>query len=166
MNFFSVIGLFILGLLSISLVSFFTSRELKRQLESSDDIPVSVNILRASHLVSLALLVEKISLPFSELSNILLNSLQGWDFLLKLGTYLSLFFAIILIVHITLSWFSSISYSLMTKGRRPVEDANKGRLSNTILFVGIQISLTIAVKSTIPELLEILIPYPNLPIFH
>jgi hypothetical protein len=165
MNLFLTIGLFLLGMLSISLVSFFTGRKLKGRFAPSE-VPISVNILRVSHMLSLALLIEKIALPFSELSSILRNSLQGWDLMIKQGIYLSLFFAIILVVYLVLSWFGAISFTLFAKGRRPIEDAIEGNISNILLFAGIQIALVVVVRSAIPDLLSVLIPYPNLPGFH
>jgi hypothetical protein len=152
-------------MLSISLVSFFTGRKLKGRFASTE-VPVSVNLLRVSHLISLALLTEKIAAPFSELTNILRNSLQGWDLMIKQGIYLSLFFAIILVVYLVLSWFAAISFTMFAKGRRPIEDAIEGNVSNILLFAGIQIALVVVVKSAIPDLLSVLIPYPNLPGFH
>ncbi len=165
MNLFLIIGLFLLGMLSISLVSFFTGRKLKGRFASTE-VPVSVNLLRVSHLLSLALLTEILAIPFSELSSILRNSFQGWDLLIKQGIYLSLFFAIILVVYLVLSWFAAISFTLFAKGRRPIEDAIEGNVSNILLFAGVQISLVIVIRGAIPDLLGMLIPYPNLPGFH
>ncbi|MBN8676645.1 MAG: hypothetical protein J0M29_00380 [Chitinophagales bacterium] len=165
MNLFLIIGLFLLGMLSISLVSFFTGRKLRGRF-ASNEVPVSVNVFRGSHLISLALLTEKIALPFGELTNILRNSWQGWDLLIKQGIYLSLFFAIILVVYLVLSWVAAIAFSLMAKGGRLIEEAIEGNISNIMLFAGIQIALVIVVRGAIPDLLSVLIPYPNLPGFH
>jgi hypothetical protein len=165
MNLFLIIGLFLLGLLSVSIVSFLYGRKIRGRYAPTE-IPLSVNLLRVSHLVTLALMIEKVVAPFTDLSNILRNSLEGWDLILKQGIYLSLFFAIILIIYFILSWFATISFSLIVKGRRPIEDAMDGNISNIILFVGIQIALAIAVKTAIPDVMGMLIPYPNLPVFH
>ena len=165
MNFFLIISLFLLGFLSVTIVNFVTGRKLKGRYAPTE-IPQSINLLRVTHLITLALLLEKISEPFADLSNVLHNSLTGWDLLLKQCVYISLFFTIILVVYLALSWVTSISYSIFTKRLAPLEDAMEGNISNILLFSGIQIALVIVVRSGIPDLLSVLIPYPNLPAFH
>lgn len=165
MDLFLIIGLFLLGILSVSLVNLFTGRKLKGRF-SPTEIPLSVNLFRVIHLVTLSLLLEKTASPFTDLSNILRNSLQGWDLVFKQAIYISLFFSIILIIYLILSWSTAVSYTLIAKGRKPIEDAIEGNTSNVILFAGIQITFAIVIKSTIPDLLGTLIPYPMLPVFH
>jgi hypothetical protein len=162
---FLIIGLLLLGLMSISLVNFITRGVFKGRFVPSE-MPLSVNVLRATHLISLALLTEKIVLPFGDLSNILRDSQQGWDLVLSQGIYLSLFFSVVLIVYLILLWFASMAFSLMVKGGSPVINAIEGNISNIILFAGIKIALVIFVKSAIPDLLGTLMPYSNLPVFH
>lgn len=165
MNSFLLIGLILTGMLGITVINFFTGRKIKGRFISTE-IPVSFNLFRVSHLLTLSILMEKIAIPFNDLSTILHDSFQGWDLWLKLGIYFSLFFAIVLLIYMVISWLCAVSFSIITNGRRPIDDAIEGNVSNIILFAGLQISFTIIVKSAVPDLLSLLISYPNLPVYH
>lgn len=160
-----LIALLILsGVLSLSLINYFTNRRLKKYSLSEND-KVGINTVKAVLFICAGLLVGEVGNASKEVLNIQSFGLSdNWIFLVS--GYFALFFSITIVVIFVSIWFSMMVFAVITKGINIYEAASRNDFANIFLFAGIALCISFIVKSGLLVLLLNAIQYPTTPIFH
>lgn len=161
----SITALILSSILCISLLNYFINRQMKGRF-TENEIPLGVNLFKSILFICGGLLIAEISSTSKEVIQILSLGSGDSNTLLPFITYFSLFFGIVLIILSISLWFSTMIFTVITKGKNVFEYAMQNDVRSVILFGGIAISISLAVKSGIAELLSQIIQYPNSPMFH
>lgn len=161
----ALIGLLLSGTLFIYILDMFVNSRIKKKL-SENEAPITIYILKATLFISGGLLLSEILNPFQTLMKILPTFIAGNDLLLKGTMYYSLFLGILLLVYIIVLWVAILMFGIITKGKNIFIETANNNLSDVLLFSAIFIALIFAVKSGLIPLLDLFIPYPELPIYY
>ena len=153
------------GMLFIYIINLFVNSRLKKKL-SENETPITINILKAVLFISGGLLISEILNPFQTLINVLPASISGNELLLNEIMYYSLYLGILLLVFIIILWISILMFGIISKGKNIFIETANNNLNDVLLFIAIMIALVFAAKSGITPLLDLFIPYPELPIYH
>jgi divalent metal cation (Fe/Co/Zn/Cd) transporter len=116
--------------------------------------------------VSGGLLLSEILNPFQTLMNVLPTFIAGNELLLRAIMYYSLFLGILLLVFIIVLWVSILMFGVISKGKNIFIETANNNLSDVLLFSAIMIALIYAVNSGLIPLLDLFIPYPELPTYY
>ena len=161
----TLIGLVLSGTLFIYIIDTFVNTRIKKKL-SENEAPITIYILKAALFISSGLLLSEILNPFQTLMKVLPSFIAGHDLLLKGIMYYSLFLGILLLVYIIILWVSILMFGVITKGKNIFIETANNNLSDVLLFSAILMALIFAVKSGLIPLLDLFIPYPELPIYY
>ena len=153
------------AIISFSLFNYLISNKIKSRF-TADEIPLGINLLKAIYFVCGGLMLAEINGPLTDLTDILSNSADKGGSLLNAAMYFSIFLGIAILSTAIVLWFSSITYSVATKGTNLLSDAINNKTGNLILYAGIAFSFTIIVKGSLGPMLTWIIPYPTTPLFH
>ena len=152
------------SLLSLSLINYIINRRLKKSSKTTDSL-LGSNILKAIIFVCSGLLISEVGNAGKEVMNLqFLHSVSGLALLL--AGYLSLFFSTALIITFVCIWFSTLVFSVLTKGKNIYDISANNEIADVILFAGILICITFVVKPGILGLLLEFIRYSGVPSFH
>ncbi|MBK8968358.1 MAG: hypothetical protein IPM36_17165 [Lewinellaceae bacterium] len=162
---FSFIAFLLGAVISFSLLNYFISTKIKGRF-TVDEIPLGVNMLKAIYFICGGIMLAEIRDPLTDLNDILSNSANKENWLLNEAMYFSIFLGISILSTFIVLWFSSITYSVATKGTNAMSDAINNKTSNLVLYAGIAFSFTIIVKGSMSPILTWIIPYPTTPLFH
>lgn len=164
-NFVILISVLVSGLLTIFLLNAIVNARIKKKV-SENETPFAVDILKAILFLSGGLLISEITTSFQTLTKVLSNGSAGNELLIKEFTYFSLFFGITILTSILIVWFSTLMYSLISKGRSIFIEAANNNFNAVIIFIGLILALTITSKTGLAPLFDQFIPYPTMPIYH
>jgi len=131
-----------------------------------DEIPIGFNLLRASSFIAWGLLISKIPGVFFEVTEILKMSTTGMDLLMMQGIYFSVFLSICIASFVIIAWIASILHSVFLKGSSMIEAAVLNRTSGSILFLGIQLGMSLVTAELLPYLFNMFVSRPNVPMFN
>jgi len=139
---------------------------MKKKVSVNDKIPLTVHIVKAIVFISSGILLNDLFNSFETLSTVLSSSFTGNDLLFKSFSYFSIFWVITLLAIAIINWLSFLMYMLVSKGENLFIEIAKNNLGAVILFCGLLLALTIAIKTGLTPILDQLIPYPTLPEYH
>ncbi|GEM_PF-2732426 len=152
------------GVLSLSLINYFTNRRLKKYSQVDND-KIGINILKAVLFLCAGLLISEVGNATKEVLNIQsFGVADNWMFLVS--GYFTLFFSITIVVLFVVVWFAKMVFAIFSKGINIYEAASRNDFANILLFAGIAICISFIVKSGLLALLLNAIQYSSTPIFH
>jgi len=154
------------GLLAIYIFNLLINKKISKNLSDTDSVPVSVSVIKAAVFLSCGLLIAEIIPSFQTLLKIIPSQFQEDEILLKQVMYFSIFLGVILIILFVVHWFALLMYSIISQGKNLSIEISNNNLYAAIKFAGIILALTFAVKPGIFYLLDLLIPYPEMPIYY
>ena len=160
-----LISVLVSGLLTIFILNEIVNFKMKKKI-SSNESPMAVDILKAFIFMSGGLLLSEITTSFLTLIQVLPSSFKANELLLKQFSYFSIFLVITLLTTIVIIWLSSLMFSLVSKGKDIFLETANDNLGAVILFCGLILALTIAVKTGITPLFDQFIPYHTMPIYY
>lgn len=160
-----LISVLVSGMLTIFILNAIVNSRTKNKI-SENDTPLALDILKATLFVSGGLLLSEITTSFQTLTKVLPTSFTGNDLLLKEFSYFSIFLGITILTAVLIVWFSSLMYSLISKGKSIFIEATNNNLNSVIIFIGLILALTIASMAGLTSLFDQFIPYPTMPIYH
>lgn len=164
-NIINLISVLVGGLLTIFILNAIVNSRIKNKV-SENETPIAVDILKAILFLSGGLLLAEITTSFQTLTKVLPSSFTGNDLLLKEISYFSIFLGITILTALLNFWLSTLMYSLISKGKSIFIETSNNNLNAAIIFIGLMLALTVASKMGLTQLLDQLIPYPIMPIYH
>lgn len=156
---------FLMAILNIFLIDYFIHFQIKRIIKELDPI-LSVYIFKSSVFFSSGLLLSELYPIFQNLSEILSGLYSGNNLLLQAVSLFSVFYGIVLLLTASIYLFSIFFVKALGKGRNVVIEISENNYQILILFLGVLMTLTFTLKPGIPYLLDLLIPYPQMPTYH
>lgn len=150
--------------LTIFLLNAFVRFKLKNKLPESET-PITIPIFKGVLFISAGLLLSELFSTFQTLTKILPGSYSSNDLLLREISFYCIFFAIVLIVFAVLVALASLLFSLINKKESIFIEVANNNLQSLLLFSGILLALTFAVKTGMTPLLDEFIPYPKMPVY-
>lgn len=150
--------------LTMFLLNWFVRFKLKNKLSGKENL-ITIPIFKGVLFISGGLLLSELILTFQTLTKILPGSYSGNDLVLREISFYCIFFAIVLIVFAVLLWLSTLLFSLIKRGENVFVEVANNNLQSLILFSGILLALTLAIKTGITPLLDEFVPYPTMPVY-
>ena len=160
--FFSIL---VSGLLTILVINYLLNSRFKNKL-TENEIPIAHDIFKSVLYISSGLLISQIVTSFQTLLKVLPSSFTGNDLLLKEFSYFSIFLGLTILTEMIIIWIATLMFSFICKGKSIFMEVSNNNLNAVAVFIGLQISLTIASMPALVQILEQFIPYPSLPIYH
>lgn len=152
-------------LLTIFILNGIVNSRIKNKI-SENEIPLAVDILKASLFILGGYLLNESYAAFQTLTKVLANGYPANALLIKEISYFSIFLGLTILYIILIIWLSTLMYSLISKGNSIFIEATNNNLNAVIIFIGLILSLSIASKPGLNTLFDQLIPYPTMPIYH
>lgn len=160
-----LISVLVSVLLTMFILNAIVNSRVKNKI-SELETPITIDVLKAFLFVTSGLLLSESLLSFQTLTKVLNSSYGGSELLMKEFSYFSVFIGITLLTIFLIFWLATLMYSLTSKGKGIFIESANNNLSSVILFCGILLALTLAVKSGLTPLFDYFIPYPTMPIYH
>ncbi len=153
----------VIGVLVLFLVYRFFMQWFRRRYNFNDD-SLAINVLVSAILFSTAYLLSGCLVPI----NTSFKTLQGMNldrgmFIWESVKYAALFLAIGLIISLLSNYITLLFYNSITKKVDELEEIANGKISYAILMSALLISMTLFIRDAYINIIESLIPYPDLP---
>jgi len=160
-----LISIIISALLYIFILNSIVNSKLKNKL-SEIETPITADLLKGVLFLCGGLMLIEIIESFQTLIKVLASSFSGNDLLIKEFSYFSVFLGISLLTTFVIVWLATLMFSLISNGKNIFIETANNNLNALLLFCGILLALTVAVKPSLSALFDQFIPYPTMPIYH
>lgn len=153
------------GLLSIFLLNAYVNKKVRTLVPSDESTIFSIDILKAVYFLASSILLLELAIPSQTLIKVLNLTNSGSNLILTELSYLSLFYAISLLVNVFVVWISFMMFSLIKKGSSLFMEVANNNYNALLLYSSILITLILVSKVAINPFCDFLIPYPSVPNF-
>jgi hypothetical protein len=159
---------YILSLLSLATLIFFINKYINFRLKekvNSERSDLSINILKGFVILSASILFNSMINNYLALIKVLPSSILDADVLQNALSYYSLYFIILVSMTFLCISLSSILYSIINLKKSVFFDSANNNIEGVLLFGGILIGITLISNQLLNSAYELLIPYPQIPIY-
>jgi hypothetical protein len=153
------------GLLSIFLFNAFVNKKVRALIPADESTIISIDLLKAVYFLSSSILLIELASPSQTLLKVLTLTNSGSSLILNELSYLSLFYAISLLINVFIVWISFMMFSLIKKGSSLFMEVANNSYNALLLYSSILITLILVSKVAINPFCDFLIPYPSVPNF-
>ncbi len=156
------------GLLSLFftnvLINAFVNNRTKNKFAENDP-PPTILYLKGIMIICFALLIPELIETFHSYLKITENDVSRTT-LLDRSSFFSLFFGSTLAAYLVCYWLAVFSYAIFSKGAQLFKETSNGNLMAVLFFGAILVSFSLGMKSVLFGILELIIPYPSIPIYN
>ncbi|UGU16751.1 hypothetical protein LS482_02500 [Sinomicrobium kalidii] len=163
-NIIILISILVSGGLTVFILNAIVNYKIKNKI-SENEKPLTIVVLKTFMFLISGLLLSELITSFQTLTKILPNSYSGYTLLLREASFFCIFLGILILILFAILWFAAFMFSLLNKGDHIFMETANNNLNAVILFCGILLALTIAIKTGITPILDQFIPYPTMPIY-
>ena len=154
----------LLGLISVMVGSRLGMRIMAQRLSMQADVHiVSIGLFKAALFISMGLLMAETVEPFKAVEALLSASHKGWDLFKWLVSYMLLFWGIAMVFILFNIMVSYVIFLMNHRGKNLSEELAADRLSSVLFFLGVLFMFTLVIKIFLPDVLDMLVPYPPVP---
>jgi hypothetical protein len=153
------------GILMVFVVNATVNAVVRKKIKP-DEPPIALDLIKAVLFISGALLIGEAAISLQTMTKVLSEIYHGNDLLFKEVSYASVFVFITICMVFVIMWISIMLYSLLSKGNYVILEVVNNNYNALILFIGLILTFTLALKAGLTPLLEYLIPYPTIPFYN
>lgn len=164
-NFLFVLLLILGGLVLLFVLNATVNALVKKKIVDVEP-PLTITILKLGIFLTGGILISQITESFQTLSKVLpKNTEVEANWITELSFY-CMFLALVVLITFLLIWVSAMMYKFLSKGESIFAEAANGNLKAVLLYGGVIIALSMAVKSGLTPLFDQFIPYPTMPNYY
>ena len=154
----------IAAVISIIMINFFVNLIYRKKLKFEES-KKSLNLFKAGNIFSFFILFITLKTPFDHFMENTRSMNLGKDIMSKSISYFVLFLFICYVFHLINVLMTNFLFKIISNGINLVESIKENQTENIILFISILICLSLVIQNHIPDIFDLLIPYPKTPIF-
>jgi hypothetical protein len=149
---------------SIILINFLINLFFSKKLEFEDS-KKSLTLFKAGNIISFFLVFITVKVPFEHFMDNTKSMNLGKDIMSKSISYFVLFLFICYVFHLMNILITNFLFKIISNGKNFIESIKENHTENIIVFISISICLCLVIQNHIPDIFDLLIPYPKTPIF-
>ncbi len=158
------LSMLLLGLISVLVFSRLVNRIVAKRISKQADVNiVAVGLFKAVLFISMGLLMAETGEPFKAVEALLSASHKGWDLVKWLVSYMLLFWGIAMVFMLFNVMVSYVIFLMNHRGKNLSEEIASDRLSSVLYFLGVLFMFALVIKIFLPDVLDLLVPYPPVP---